>query len=332
MGHRFINELVPGELLEDQVFLVLSKDLRSTTQGSLYIHVILGDRTGQLLGRVWQASEAMYRAIPEGGFLRVRGRTENYKGNLQFIVEAIAPVKPEEVDLADFLPRSQRDVEEMWERTKTILRRVENRHLRLLIKHFVQDEALMEGFKKAPAAVQMHHSYLGGLLEHTLNVLELGLLVTPRYPSLSMDLVLAGIFLHDLGKAEEMAYETNFTYTDCGQLVGHIVQCAVWIDRKVAAVEAESGEPFPKPMRDALQHIVLSHHGKHEFGSPRLPAMPEAILVHLLDNIDAKLAQYFAAIQTDRDEHSNWTQYVRSLETKVFKADVMGAQAKPSRA
>lgn len=329
MARRFINELKPGEQIADQVFLIQSKDLRATTQGSLYIHLVLADRTGQVLGRIWQASHEMYNAIPEGGFLRVRGRTENYKGSLQFIVEGLQPVPAGEVDLGDFLPRTDRDVEQMWERTKAILRKIEDRHLLLLVKQFVQDDALMAGFKRAPAAVQLHHPYLGGLLEHTLNVLELGLVVAPRYPALSQDLVLAGIFLHDLGKIGELAYETNIAYTDTGQLVGHIVLCAVWIDQKAAAVEAQTGEKFPRPLRDALQHIVLSHHGKHEFGSPRLPAMPEAILVHLLDNVDAKLAQYFYAIQSDPDQSSNWTQFVRSLETRVFKADVMKIRGKP---
>jgi 3'-5' exoribonuclease len=328
MAHRFINELKPGEQLADQVFLIQSKDLRSTTQGSLYIHLVLTDRTGQVLARIWQASKEMFNTIPEGGFLRIRGRTENYKGTLQFIVEGLQPIRPEDVDLADFLPCTERDVEEMWERTKAILRNIKDRHVLLLVKQFIQDDALMAGFKRAPAALQMHHSYLGGLLEHTLNVLELGALVAPRYPSLSQDLVLAGIFLHDLGKTSELAHETNIAYTDSGQLVGHIVQCAIWLDEKVAAVEAETGEAFPREIRDALQHVVLSHHGKYEFGSPRLPATPEAMLVHLLDNIDAKLDQYLGAIESDPDEKSHWTQYVRPLETRIFKLDVMKTRGK----
>lgn len=319
MARRYINELNAGEHLQDQIFLVHAKDLRTTTQGSLYIHLVFVDRTGQLLGRIWQASEAMYQAIPEGGFLRVRGRAENYKGAMQFIVDGMQPVRPEDVDLSEFLPRTERDVDEMWAETKAILRTIKNPDLLLLIKKFVEDEPLIAAYKRAPAAMQLHHAYLGGLLEHTLNVLELGKLVCPRYPRLDRDLVMAGIFLHDIGKSAELSYDTSFAYSDRGQLVGHIVIASVWIEQKIAEIEAETGKPFPAALRDRLVHLVLAHHGKYEFGSPRLPAIPEAMLVHLLDNVDAKLAQYFTAIDADADPASNWTQFVRALDTRIFK-------------
>ncbi len=324
MARRFINEMQAGERCEDQVFLISSKDLRQTTNGSLYIHAVLADRTGQMLGRIWQASEAIYATIPEGGFLRVKGRTESYKGALQFIIEATRPVDPATVDLADFLPRTEHDVEAMWEKVKAILRQIKDPNVLALIKQFVTDEKLVAALKTAPAATQMHHAYIGGLLEHTLSLLELALVVIPRYPKVSLDLVLAGLFLHDLGKTAELCYDTNFKYTDQGQLIGHIVQSAIWIEQKAAGAAKELGKPFPDEIKWSLQHIVLAHHGTHEFGSPKLPATPEAIAIHHLDNLDAKLNQFMREIENDSDPNSSWTQYQRSLETKIYKKDVMG--------
>jgi 3'-5' exoribonuclease len=323
-ARRFIKDLAAGMTVEDEAFLIASKDLRTTSNGSLYIHCVLADRTGQLLGRVWQATEQMYAQLTEGGFHRFRGRVENYKGSLQFIIDAMMPVDPAKIELADFLPQTTEDVGRMFERVKEILRQIKNRHVLALVKQFITDEPLMARFRRSPAAVQMHHAFIGGLLEHTRNVLELALAVIPRYPEVSLDLVLAGVFLHDIGKTHELTFETNFTYSNEGQLVGHIVQAAMWIDQKIRAVEAETGEPFPADIRTALLHIVLSHHGQYEFGSPKLPATLEAVAVHYLDNLDAKLHMYLTRIKTDNDPASDWTEYVRSLDVKIFKKDVMG--------
>ncbi len=325
---RYINQLQAGETVEDQVFLIDSKDLRTTNNGSLYIHCVLRDKTGQLLSRIWQASQAMFDQMPEGGFMRFKGRAENYKGAMQFIIDAMRPCDPGTIDLADFMPRTEEDIDVMFEQVKHALRTIKHPAVLQLVKQFICDEPLMERFRKAPAAVQMHHAFIGGLLEHTRNVLELALLVVPRYPEVSLDLVLAGVFLHDLGKTAELNYETSFQYSNRGQLIGHIVQCTIWIEDKVKAVEAEAGQPFPQDIKDALQHLVLSHHGTYEFGSPKLPAMPEAVAIHYLDNLDAKLQMYTSKIRNDPDASSDWTEYVRGLDTKIFKKDIMGIRGK----
>ena len=329
MARRYIADLPPGEQIESQVFLVASKDLRTTTQGALYIHAVLTDRTGQMPARMWQASEILYNNLPEGGFIELKGRTENYKGNLQFIIDAIRPVDQNKIDLADFLPATDKDVEKMWARTLEILRKIENKHVRLLIRQFVQDEELVTKYKRSPAAATMHHAYIGGLCEHTLSTLENALLIIPRYPQVSLDLVLAGLFLHDIGKTAELSCDTNFTYSDQGQLLGHITIAALWLEQKAKAAEAESGEPFPEPIKWALQHIILAHHGQYEFGSPKIPATPEAVAVHYLDNMDAKLETYVRLIQNDRDEKSTWTNYNPLLGTKVFKEILTQQENKP---
>jgi 3'-5' exoribonuclease len=189
------------------------------------------------------------------------------------------------------------------------------------------------GYKKAPAAVQNHHAFIGGLLEHTLSVLELATRIfginddaDSHYPQVSRDLVLAGIFLHDIGKTAELTADTNFAYTNAGQLVGHITQAAIWIDRKCADVEQSTGKPFPEEVQNMLTHIVLSHHGHYEFGSPRLPACPEAFVVHYLDNIDAKVSMCLTAMGEAKSADSDWSEWVKPLETRVFRKDVMGVR------
>ncbi len=322
MARLFIGDMKPGDLIDDQVFLVNSKDLRTTTQGSLYIHAILADRTGQVPARFWQATQGIYDVMPEGGFIKLKGRAENYKGNLQFIIDAVRPVEQDQVELEDFLPRTDKDVEAMWARLLEILRGIKNEHLLALVAAFIRDEAFAAAFKKAPAAAQLHHAYLGGLLEHTLNMLEVALVVAPKYPDVSLDLVLAGVFFHDMGKTAELSYTTNLSYSDEGQLVGHLVQACVWLDRRAEAAAEQTGKPFPPDLLTVLKHIVLAHHGVHEFGSPKLPAVPEAMLIHHLDNIDAKMNTMFRMIRDDTDDQSDWTGYVRALETKIYKRDV----------
>ncbi len=326
VAHRFITDLRPGDRLEDEIFLIRAKDLRTTTQGSLYIHAVLVDRTGQMVARHWQATNPMFQEMPEGGFMHFKGRVENYKGNLQFIIDAMRPAEPGSFELADFLPTTKRDIGEMWSRVQEIVRSIKHPDLKGLIDEFLSDEPLMDAFRRAPAAAAMHHAYVGGLLEHTLNVLEVAQRTVPFYPKLSLDLVLAGVFLHDMGKARELSFETSIGYSDWGQLVGHIAMAVTWIETKVDAVAARTGRPFPEPLKWALQHIVLSHHGQYVFGSPKLPALPEAAAVHYLDNLDAKVNMFLADIENDPDAASHWTNYNRALETKIYKPDIMGTR------
>jgi len=315
---RFINELKAGESVE-QVFLVRDKELRTTKGGDLYVTCTLCDRTGTIPARLWQATESIFSGIPTEGFLQVKGRTEDYRGTLQLIIDACRPVAAEKVDLADFLRTTGRDVEEMWEELLEILRDIRDKPLRLLIKKFLEDRRLVAGFKRAPAAMQMHHPFIGGLLEHTLNVARAARALLPLYPRLNADLVLAGVFLHDIGKTAELTHETTITYTDRGALVGHITLAAVWVEQKVALLEAETSEPFPAKTRDLLMHIILSHHGAHEYGSPKLPSVPEAFFIHYLDNLDAKIFMTTDAVESDPDPEASFTAYNRELHTRIYK-------------
>jgi 3'-5' exoribonuclease len=180
---RYVGKLTAGEFIEDEIYLISQKDLRTTNNGSLYIHVVICDKSGQMLARIWQASEKMFEQIPEGGFLRFKGRVENYKGTMQFIIDAFRPCDAGTIELSEFMPQTEEDIDAMFARVKEILRQIRNPNLLNLVKQFVTDEPLMALFRKAPAAVQMHHAYIGGLLEHTRNLLELALLVMPRFLS-----------------------------------------------------------------------------------------------------------------------------------------------------
>ena len=317
-NRRFINQLQPGETL-DQVFLVRDKDLRTTKSGDLFVMTTLLDRTGQLSARMWRASESIFNSIPVDGFLHVKGRTEDYRGNLQFIIDACRPYPADKVDLADFLAVTELDVEAMWSELLEILRAVKDKPLRLLIKKFVEDKEFVAGFKRAPAAMQMHHPFIGGLLEHTLNVARDAKALLELYPNLNADLVLAGVFFHDMGKAAELSAATAVHYTDRGQLVGHITIAVVWLEKKAAAVAEDTGEPFPQRTLDLLEHIVLSHHGVYEYGSPKLPAIPEAFFIHYLDNLDAKMWMTTHQIANDPDAEASFTPYARELETRLYK-------------
>lgn len=317
-ARRYVNQLMPGEVL-DQIFLVRDKDLRTTANGALYICCTLMDRTGKLSARMWQASELIYNSIPTDGFIHIKGRTESYKGAMQLIIDAMRPMKTPNVEIADFLPCTLNDREKMWEELLETMRAIKNPPIRLLLKKFVEDRELVEKFKKAPAAMQMHHAFIGGLLEHTLNLARLAKAILPLYPQLNADLLLAGVFLHDIGKTEELSCDLTFTYTDRGQLIGHIITATVWVQQKADLVSAETGTLFPRRTLDLLQHMILSHHGNYEFGSPKLPMIPEAQVLHHLDNLDAKTYMFTREIENDPDTQSSFTSFQRQLDVRIFK-------------
>jgi 3'-5' exoribonuclease len=314
----FISDSVPGQAI-DQVYLVRQKELRTTRSGEYYISATLGDRTGSVPARMWQANESVFEGIPTDGFLHVRGRMEDYRGTLQLVIDACRPWPGDKVDLGDFLSVSQYDIEEMWSDIVDILGTIRNRHLKHLIKKFLEDKQLVAAVKKAPAAVQMHHPFVGGLLEHTRNVLRACQSLLPMYPQLNGDLVLAGGFLHDIGKSAELTGGLSIHYTDRGQLVGHLVIASIWVQEKARQLADELGEPFPPKLINLLQHLILAHHGEHEFGSPKLPAIPEAFFLHFLDNLDAKMYMTAHAIESDSNADSSFTGWVNALQTRLYK-------------
>jgi len=316
MAHKFVNEIGPGETIDD-IYMVKDPILRSTTRGDLYIAMFLCDKTGQLNGRMWQATEVIYKALPKPGFIHITGRSELYKDNLQVIVNNVSVIDASRVIIDDFLAQTDKDVPQMFEEVVKIVGRIKNAQLKALAAEFLGDKELMERFRKAPGGIKLHHGYIGGLLEHTHNMLRAAVALLPLYPQVQADLVLAGIFLHDIGKTEELAYDMAFSYTDSGQLIGHVVKSHLMINQKADALRAK-GTQIEQEVLDALGHIILSHHGQYDFGSPKLPATAEAFMVYFIDDLDAKMNQVISAIDNDQSD-SNWTAWRNALQTRLYK-------------
>jgi len=320
MSHKFVNEIKAGETIDD-VYMATQPILRSTSRGDLYIAMYLSDRTGQLNGRMWQATEKIYNALDQAGFVHIKGRSEIYQNAMQVIINDVRIVDADSVALDDFLPKCGKDIDKMFAEVKSIVSQIKNQQLRKLVGAFLADEELMKKYCQVPGGVKMHHSYLGGMLEHTLSMLKVAKVILPLYPEVQADLVLAGIFLHDIGKTKELSYEIAFAYTDAGQLVGHLVQSVVMINEKVKQL-AENGVEFDKAILNVMEHIILSHHGQYEFGSPKLPATAEAFMVNYIDDLDAKMNQVSNAIENDPGD-SDWTEWKRGLETRLYRKRVV---------
>jgi 3'-5' exoribonuclease len=316
MAHKFINQIEPGQTIDD-IYVVKEPILRSTTRGDLYIAMFLSDRTGQLNGRMWQATEATYMSLPKPGFVHIQGRSELYQNNLQIVINNVAVITPDKVNIDDFLPRTKKDIKQMFEEVKKTADRIQNPQLKALVGEFLADSELMEKFRNAPAAMKLHHDYIGGLLEHTHNMLRVAVVILPLYPDVQPDLVLAGIVLHDIGKTEELAYDMAFSYTDSGQLIGHISKSLLMINQKADSLKSR-GTQIDPAILDALGHIILSHHGSYEFGSPKLPATAEAFMVYYIDDLDAKINQVQSTIDNEVSD-SNWTAWQNSLQTRLYR-------------
>ena len=316
MEHTFINQIEPGQQIKD-VYLVKDPILRSTSRGDLYIAMFLCDKTGQLNGRMWQASEVIYKAIPKPGFVHINGRSELYQNNLQLVVNTITAIDAEKINIDDFLAQTSKDIDQMFAELTEIVGRIKHPQLKAIAAEFLADDELMAKFRKAPGGVKLHHNTIGGLLEHTHNMLRVALAILPMYPKVQSELVLAGIFLHDMGKTEELGYDMAFSYTDTGQLIGHIVSTHLMIHQKADALRAAGTQIDPEVL-DSLGHIILSHHGQYEFGSPKLPATPEAFMVCLIDDLDAKVDQVTSAIDDELSD-GNWTAWRNALQTRLYR-------------
>jgi len=322
-GKKMIEDYRSGQPV-DEVFLVSQNELKAARTGSLYLQLTFADRSGSIPGRFWDASETLHNSFAVDDFVRVNGKTDMYQGDLQIIVRSITRLDPDGLDLSDFLPASDQNPDAMLKELADIMAQIEDPHLSGLIRLFLADEALCDKLRKTPAATEFHHAYLGGLLEHTLSLARLGLHVLDHYPQLDRDLFLAGIFLHDIGKTRELSYARTFQYTDEGNLIGHLAIGVLMIEEKARQMDG-----FPEEQLNVLCHIVLSHHGEYEYGSPKLPSTIESVALHYLDNLDAKIQCFAKAIAEDRNTDSRWTDYVRGFRRKLYKGRDRGFRGTP---
>ena len=318
MPRRFISQMGEHESV-DEVFLAADKQLRTNRNGNLYLQLRLADRSGSLTAMLWNANEQLYSSFDNGDFLRIKGTTQFYNGSLQLIVSQIESEDPNKVDEADFLTLKAADVDRLSLRLSELLRAMQNFHLRNLAECFLVDEGFMRQLTAAPAGVKKHHAYRGGLIEHVVSLMELALSVAPHYRDLDRDLLLMGAFLHDMGKIDELTYERDLAYSDPGQLLGHVILAISMLDDKIRQVERFSGEPFPEELTLRLKHMIVSHHGQYEFGSPKLPMTLEAVALHFLDNLDAKMHSIGQLLREDANTDSNWTPFQSDFQRKFFK-------------
>lgn len=326
-SRTLIKDLQPNQLIEG-VFAINNCQLGQTRSGKPYVKCLISDSSGRLAGRVWNTSEEMFQALPTDGFVRLEGQTQPYQGELQLIIQRIEATQPSDADLADLLPHTKHDITEMFDQVSAFIATLEHPAVKALAQAYLDDEELMTKFKGAPAAMTLHHAFIGGLLEHTLNLLRLAEAFCPLYPQLNRDIMMLGLFLHDLGKCVELTWQQGLGYSDDGQLVGHIARGVIWLQRKADDCAA-LGQPVPEPILRVLHHIILSHHGRAEFGALKTPSTPEAIAISLLDNLDAKLDM---ALSVTRSEGAakpggpgelggNFTEKIWALETKLYRPD-----------
>ncbi|MFO0890704.1 MAG: OB-fold nucleic acid binding domain-containing protein [Isosphaeraceae bacterium] len=318
MTRRYVNQLSHGDSV-DESYLVADKQLRANRQGNLYLQLELRDKTGSVGARLWNATEELARAFEPGDYLRIRGKTQIFQGSLQIILTHIEVLDPKRVESEDFLPQSSQNVAKLITRLREILLAMNNPHLRALIECFLIDDDFLRKFTSAPAGIKNHHAYQGGLLEHVVTLLNIADRILEFYPEIDRDLLLTGIFLHDVGKVDELSYDRAFAYTDEGQLVGHLVMGVELLAAKVERTRDLTGESFPDELLLRLKHMIVSHHGTHEFGSPKLPMTLEAVALHYLDNLDAKIHTFSREIRDDPSRDSCWTPFQQSLGRRLFK-------------
>jgi 3'-5' exoribonuclease len=321
---RYVKQMTDGDSVEE-VYLVVDKQLRANRNGNLFLQLDLRDRTGAISARLWNATETMFRAFEAGDFVQVKGKVQLFQNALQMILSHVNRVPNEQVELADFLPHTEQEVSKLYERLRVLLRSVANPHLKALAECFLMDNAFVEGFCRAPAGVRMHHAYLGGLLEHVVTMMEMADRIAPLYqPDLDRDLLLLGVFLHDVGKVRELTYERTFGYSDEGQLVGHLVMGVEMLSEKTRQVPELTGETFPQEIFLRLKHMIVSHNGTLEFGSPLVPMTPEATALHFIDSLDSKLHAVTREIRGDGNLSSAWTPFNSSLQRRLYKGGAGG--------
>ncbi len=318
MSRRYVSQFGHQEAV-NEVFLASDKQLRPNRNGNLYLQVDLSDRTGSIGARMWNASEALYQSFDNGDYVHVEGKTQLFQGAMQLIATKVDRVDPDEVNEDDFTALAAVEVDKLTARLSEILRGMDDPHLRTLSECFLLDEELMGKLRRAPAGVKHHHAYHGGLLEHIVNLMEVASRIAPCYPQLDRDLLVTGAFLHDLGKVDELSYERDLAYSDEGQLIGHLVMAVSLLERKVEEAEKLAGEPIPEEKVLRLKHMIISHHGRYEYGSPKLPMTVEAIALYCLDNLDAQVFFFEQQLRDDPNVDSPWTHYNPNLGRKLYK-------------
>jgi 3'-5' exoribonuclease len=305
---RFENQVVTTS------FLVVSKQAKPKKSGELYLALTLADRSGHLDAKMWDNVADHINCFEQDDFVKVRGLLNKFNGRFQLTVHKVRSMQESEVDYSDYLPRTTKDIGELWQTVKDFVDGFRDPHLQALVRAFIADPEIEHAYKNAPAAKTLHHAFIGGLLDHVVSLFKLCDLSCRNYPeTINRDLLLTGAFLHDIGKIHELTFARSFTYTTRGQLLGHMIIELEMLQQKIAQVPG-----FPAEYKTLIEHLIISHHGKYEFGSPKMPMFPEALMLHYLDDLDSKMESMRAHFQ--REPGAEWTTYNASLARPLLNS------------
>jgi 3'-5' exoribonuclease len=314
MKTAYVTDLLTEQTITS-FFLVHEKEVRNTREGRAYLRLELGDRSGTVEARMWEQFEVAAKDIHRDDFVKVQARVEVYRNRPQLAIVQVRIARPEEIDIADYLPHTSGDIEKMWSQLQSYAESIGNPWLKKLVAQLLGDAGVARCYKRAPAAKVMHHAYLGGLLEHVVSLCGAAQLVATHYPELDVDLLFTAAILHDIGKLEELCYERSIAYTTQGQLLGHIVMELETVTRAIDKIDG-----FPPALKTVVQHLLISHHGEYEFGSPKLPMIREAMVFHYLDDLDSKMAAIRVALATPSGD-DEWSSYSSALGRKFLRLD-----------
>ncbi len=313
MKIKFIDSIRLGDAVDD-FFVLAEKNLRRKQDGANFLNVTLSDKTGRIKGVVWDNADRIAGAVNTDDFVRVRGSVSEYGGRLQLVIKDMEKCPREAVNAADFIPATLRDIDAMFDRlVKTGNNFLKAEHFKELLNAFWNDREFVRKFKTAPAAKTMHHAYIGGLLEHTLSMALLVEKISGHYGGINTDILFTGAILHDIGKVRELDYQFKIDYSDEGRLLNHIVIGCQMLDEKLREIK-----DFPEEDALLLRHLIVSHHGIREFGSPEVPKTIEAVLLNYIDEIDAKINGIRDFIAKE-DSNENWTEYHKLFERHFYK-------------
>ncbi|HEX8813159.1 MAG TPA: HD domain-containing protein, partial [Terracidiphilus sp.] len=257
---------------------------------------------------MWDNVADALDAFEQDDFVKVKGVVHKYNGRWQLTMHKVRRLEEQEIDYSDYIPKTKKDIDQLWRRLSEIVDSIENRWLKSLVKEFMSDEAVAAAYKNAPAAKTLHHAFVGGLLDHVVSLFTVCDLAARNYPQVNRDLLLTGAFLHDIGKVHELAYQRSIAYTTKGQLLGHMIIELEMLHQKIAGLPG-----FPDELKILIEHMILSHHGQYDFGSPKLPMFPEALMLHYLDDLDSKMESMRAQFEREAELDSAWTSYNPSL-------------------
>jgi 3'-5' exoribonuclease len=315
MKQFYVSGLEPNEVVTTS-FLVVQKEIRQKKTGESYLSLILADRTGEVEAKMWDNVTEVMDTFEKDDFIKVKGVAQLYQNRSQFTIHKLRRLDESEADSSDFFPCSARDPEDMFTELRATIAGIGNVHLRALLEAIFADPSIAEPYKLAPAAKAIHHAWRSGLIEHVLSLCALCRVTAEHYGNVDIDLLLTGAILHDIGKIEELTFDRSFGYSPSGQLLGHIVLGLRIVDEKLRQVPG-----FPPKLRLLVEHMLISHHGELEFGSPKVPVFLEALLLHHLDNLDSKMEAMRAAAQRDRMTEGDFTPWVHALERVVLKKE-----------